>query len=99
MGLFNEICHPAFPEVKEITPKRKKAISRCLPLVDGEVNDCREVFENFESSSLLKGETQGAHGVGGFDWLMKEDNFLRLKEGTYVDQKRISGSIDGDVPF
>ena len=48
------------------------------------MEDFRKLFENAESSSFLKGT--GGGWKASFDWLIKEDNLLKVLEGNYADK-------------
>ena len=75
---FNSIC-TSLPKVKEITEKRKKTIR--ARLVQYPKEQIEEVFAIAEASDFLK----GANGKwkATFDWLMNENNFVKVLEGNY----------------
>lgn len=80
--LYHSIC-VSFPTLRAVSEKRKKAVAKLLKTYNME--DFRKVFENAESSSFLKGT--GGGWKASFDWLIKEDNLLKVLEGSYADKK------------
>ena len=77
--LYNSTC-VSLPKVKAMTEKRKKVISARLK--DHDMNELSQAFEMAENSEFLK------HGAGtwpgaNFDWLMNENNLVKVLEGNY----------------
>ena len=83
IGLYHSIC-VSFPTIRAVSEARKKAIHKILGKYT--LDDLKSVFENAEKSSFLKGVDGG--WKASFDWLMKEDNFLKVMEGNYADKSR-----------
>lgn len=81
--LYHTICI-SFPTIRAVSEKRKKAVAKLLKTYSME--DFRKVFENAESSSFLKGADGG--WKASFDWLIKEDNLLKVLEGNYADKPK-----------
>lgn len=79
--LYHSICI-SFPTIRAVSEKRKKAVAKLLKTYSME--DFRKLFENAESSSFLKGT--GGGWKASFDWLIKEDNLLKVLEGNYADK-------------
>ena len=79
--LYHSIC-VSFPTIRAVSEKRKKAVAKLLKTYSME--DFRKLFENAESSSFLKGT--GGGWKASFDWLIKEDNLLKVLEGNYADK-------------
>lgn len=79
--LYHSICI-SFPTIRAVSEKRKKAVAKLLKTYSME--DFRKLFENAESSSFLKGTDGG--WKASFDWLIKEDNLLKVLEGNYADK-------------
>ena len=81
VDLYHSICI-SFPSVRSLSDARKKAIKARLKTYT--LDDFRQVFENAEASSFLKGADGG--WKASFDWLIKEANMLKVLEGNYVDK-------------
>ena len=97
-NMFNRICI-SYPRVRGIDGKRRQLVSgRWTSYPDLEV--FRQVFENAESSSFMKG--QGRNGwTADFDWMMKPSNFQKVLEGNYNDRPQGAAGVpqqEGD-PF
>ena len=76
--LFHETC-VSFPKVTVMTEKRKKAITSLLK--KHPIEQIEEVFLLAESSDFLKGVN--GKWKATFDWLMNENNFVKVLEGNY----------------
>ena len=84
IDLFNEICL-SYPKVKVISEKREKEILTRLETYS--LEDLGTVFTNSESSSFMKGKNdRGWYAT--FDWIMDENNFVKILEGNYADKGR-----------
>ena len=83
VDLYHSICI-SFPSVRSLSDARKKAIKARLKTYT--LDDFRQVFENAEASSFLKGADGG--WKASFDWLIKEANMLKVLEGNYVDKQQ-----------
>ena len=81
VDLYHSIC-TSYPSVRSLSDARKKAIKARLKTYT--LDDFRQVFENAEASSFLKGADGG--WKASFDWLIKEANMLKVLEGNYVDK-------------
>lgn len=81
--LFNSIC-ASYPQVKQLTENRKKAIKARLKTYNPE--DFETVFRNAESSAFLKGRNK-RNWSATFDWMMQDANFAKILEGNYSDAK------------
>ena len=88
--LYHSIC-VSFPTLRAVSEKRKKAVAKLLKTYSME--DFRKVFENAESSSFLKGA--GGGWKASFDWLIKEDNLLKVLEGSYADKRGRKEAVPG----
>jgi DNA-binding MarR family transcriptional regulator len=84
IDLFNTICI-SFTKVKGITSNRKREILSRLESYS--LEDMKTVFMNAESSPYLKGKNDRGWSPN-FDWMLKEDNFVKLLEGNYADRGR-----------
>lgn len=78
---YNRIC-VSLPKVTAITDKRKKAIKARLKQYS--MVEIEEVFLLAERSDFLKG-TNGKWNAT-FDWLMNENNFVKVLEGNYENK-------------
>jgi hypothetical protein len=76
--MYHRICI-SLPKLREVTDKRKTVIKARLKQYSME--QIEEVFILAEASDSLK----GANGKwnANFDWLMNENNFVKVLEGNY----------------
>lgn len=80
VDLYNSTCK-SFSKVMALTDKRKKAIKSMLNrYTESEV---LKVFEKAEASDFMK-----SGSWCGFDWLMKEANFVKVIEGNYDNKQK-----------
>lgn len=78
MERFNRIC-VSLPKATALTEKRKKVINARLK--QHSMVEIEEVFLIAESSDFLKGVN--GKWKATFDWLMNENNFVKVLEGNY----------------
>ena len=80
LSLYHEVCSK-LSKVAKLSGKRKKAIDKmfCLGYT---LKEMKQVFEMANNSNFLCGQVTDFRA--NFDWLMKEDNFLKVLENTYV---------------
>ncbi len=64
--------------------KTKKIIALMFSL-GYSLEDFKKVFENTQKSSFLCGKSGNQGWKANFDWLITEDNFLKVLEGSYQD--------------
>lgn len=84
IDLYHTIC-VSYPKVKVVSAKREKEI---LAMTEAySMEDIRTVFENAESSSFMKGKNDRGWSAK-FDWMMIENNFVKILEGNYADKGR-----------
>ena len=81
VDMYHDICK-SFPAVRSLSDARRKSIKARLK--DYTMDDFRQVFQNAEASSFLKGLDGG--WKASFDWLIKEANMLKVLEGNYADK-------------
>ena len=89
VDLYHDICK-SYPSIRSLSDARKKAIKARLKTYS--LDDFRQVFENAEGSSFLKGEDGG--WKASFDWMIKEANMLKVLEGNYADKGK-KGKVPG----
>ena len=80
---YNRICH-SLPKCTTLSAKRKKALharfeSKFRPA------DFIEVFKKAEASDFLSG--RNTKWKANFDWLINENNLLKVQEGNYDNRK------------
>ena len=85
LSLFNEVC-VSLPPAKELTEGRKTLLSSRLGGRENALEVAREAFAKAEGSDFLTGRDRAAKRTFDFDWLMKENNFTRVLEGTFDDK-------------
>lgn len=81
---YNEIC-VSLPKVRSITNARKLRIQKLLR--DYGFEAIIDVFKKAEESDFLSGRN-GRWQNCGFDWLIKENNFIKVMEGTYDNRDK-----------
>lgn len=79
---FNRIC-VSLPKISALTKKRKNIINARLKQYS--MVEIEEVFILAEASNFLKG-TNGKWNAT-FDWLMNENNFVKVLEGNYNNKQ------------
>ncbi|WP_069649662.1 hypothetical protein [Caloranaerobacter ferrireducens] len=87
--LYNNICK-SLPQVKKLTDKRKRTIKARWK----QYNDLSiyvEVFKKAEESDFLSGRSGKWSGCN-FDWLINENNMIKVLEGNY-DNKETKETI------
>ena len=88
--LYNEIC-VSFPRLTTLSDSRKKAIKARLNKYT--VEDLKKVFEKAEASDFLKGSNI-RNWQANFDWLIKDSNFAKVKDGNYDNKKSVKKDND-----
>lgn len=93
IDVYNETC-VSLPSVQKLTDKRKRALKSITKKFS--VEDLKTVFKKAEESSFLNGSSDKWSGAT-FDWLIKEDNIVKVLEGNYDDKvSRRKASYDLD---
>ena len=93
IDVYNETC-VSLPSVQKLTDKRKRALKSITKKFS--VEDLKTVFKKAEESSFLNGSSDKWSGAT-FDWLIKEDNIVKVLEGNYddkVSRKKASYDLD-----
>lgn len=67
------------PSIKKVNDKRKKAILNILNGFDE--SEVKQVLDNFSNSDFLLGKKTDFKA--NIDWILKEDNFIKILEGKY----------------
>lgn len=78
IDLFNSIC-VSLNKVRNLTDTRKKKIKSAYKLLNG---DYEGLFKRVEESDFLSGRS-GKWDKCGFDWIMKQENMVKVLEGNY----------------
>ena len=84
IDLYHTICK-SYPKVKVLSGKREKEILARMDTYS--LEDMRTVFTNAESSSFMKGKNDRGWAAN-FDWMMNENNIVKILEGNYADKGR-----------
>jgi len=85
LDAYHKILVPPFPQVLKLTPKRKKYLRTCWE--QHKTIQCLEWWEQFfdriSKSKLMYDikREDGSYWGADFDWIIKEDNFVRIAEG------------------
>ena len=94
IDVYNETC-VSLPSVQKLTDKRKRALKSITKKFS--VENLKTVFKKAEESSFLNGSSDKWSGAT-FDWLIKEDNIVKVLEGNYDDKvSRRKASYDLDA--
>ena len=78
IDLFNSIC-VSLNKVRNLTDTRKKKIKSAYKLLNG---DYEGLFKRVEESDFLSGRS-GKWDKCSFDWIMKQENMVKILEGNY----------------
>ena len=84
---YNETC-VSLPRVRSLTDKRKRSLKSLLKTYSKE--ELKEVFKKAEDSDFLSGRTDKWSGAT-FDWLIKEENIVKVLEGNYDNRMSHGG--------
>lgn len=90
INLYHEVL-PASPRIKDWTPARAASLkARWNEGTDRQTLDYwRGLFEYISGIPFLTGRTPGSNGhkpfVLSLDWLLKAENFAKVREGRYED--------------
>ncbi len=81
IDLFNSVC-VSLPRVLELNPQRYHLLEQASK----SITDFGELFIRTERSDFLTGRSGKWDGCC-FDWLLKPENLLKLREGKYDNKK------------
>lgn len=88
--MYNDTC-VSLPKVLKISSSREKAIKARLKKYS--IDDFKKLFELAEASDFLKGSND-RNWIADFDWLMKDNNFIKTLEGKYNNKSTASGGAE-----
>lgn len=85
---YNQVC-VSFPRCTTMSESRKKAIK--ARFTSGyTLEDFKKVFVKAEGSSFLKGRND-RNWTATFDWMIKDGNMAKIREGNYDDHDAGAG--------
>ena len=87
IDLYNSLC-TSLTKVQGATAERKHNVALLLKKYN--YLQIEEVFKKAQECPFLCGKGERG-GKASFDWLIREDNFLRVYEGAYGTQKKQPG--------
>ena len=93
MDSYNECCH-SLPKVRKLTDRRKRLIEKAEGLLGD--NSFEELFRRVENSDFLSGRSEKWTGCS-FDWLLREDNLVRVLEGVFDNPVRCDFQRSYDI--
>lgn len=88
VDIYNVKC-TSLPKVKQITDKRKKTL-RIRWKKYNDINIYHQLFQMAEESDFLSGRNGKWTGCN-FDWLINENNMVKVLEGNYKNKGKKSG--------
>jgi len=84
VDLYHDTC-VSYPRVRTLSDKRKKAIKARLKKY--KLDDFEILFQKAEASSFLKG-SNSRNWNADFDWLIGDNNMVKVLEGKYDDKQK-----------
>lgn len=81
LALFKEHC-PSYTQPKKLSQEVRNNLRRLISKYS--LDDIQAVFAKAESSRFLQGKTKGGWRAA-FDWIIREDNFIKILNGNYDD--------------
>ena len=88
--MYNETC-VSFPKCTALSESRKKAIKARFNS-GYTIESFKTLFEKAQKSSFLKGKNN-SNWSANFDWLIKDNNMVKVLDGNYDDKEEfINGS-------
>lgn len=82
---------PSLRKIGSLTPKRKQRLKKLLSRYT--VEQIMLAFDKAQASAILRGECNGKgyeSFLAGFDWIVNENNFVKILEGKYDSRSRPS---------
>lgn len=92
MQWYNEYCKE-LSVIRKLTDKRKKAISQLFK--NYSEDDIKQVLINVSNSNFLLGKVTDFKA--GLDWILNENNFIKILEGRYNSKPKTSKQISSDM--
>lgn len=90
--LFNSICK-SFPNIEMLTHARRSRIDALMESYTEE--QIKAAFEKVERSDFLKGKSSKNGWKASFDWIIEEDNFVKILEDAYSNSmSKKASSLD-----
>ena len=86
VDLYHQIC-VSLPKLRELNPSRTQAI-RNRWNKNPDIKHFLELFKRVEKSDFLTGKTERPWLGCNFDWIMKLQNFNKILEGNYDNDRR-----------
>lgn len=93
---YNSICK-SLPKVKARSKTREKSI-KAFYIKLKSIEKIKELFSMVEASDFLTGR-DGKWGNCGFDWIIKESNYIKILEGNYANKSNYRNSNKGKLRF
>lgn len=90
IDLYHKIC-TSFSRVTTVSENRKNTLKKLMK--NFSVGQITEVFETAEKSDFLRGINKNGWKAN-FDWIIKENNFIKILEGNYNNPQK-TGNNDG----
>lgn len=82
---------PSLRKIESLTPKRKQRLKKLLSRYT--IEQIMLAFDKAQASAILRGECNGKgyeSFLAGFDWIINENNFVKILEGKYDSRSRPS---------
>ncbi|HHW80407.1 MAG TPA: hypothetical protein GX746_01720 [Bacteroidales bacterium] len=86
VDLYNQLC-TSLPKVKNVTDKRKKTLQARWKTYN-DISTYEKVFQMAQASDFLSGRN-GRWTSCSFDWLINENNMIKVIEGNYENKKQV----------
>lgn len=94
VSLFNKICLN-LPKVSKLSKKRTQLLTKLFKAGYTQ-QEFKQVFEMANNSDFLCGKTANSTFRANFDWILNENNFIKVLEGNYAnfDNQNLSDGIN-----
>ena len=96
VDLYNQYC-TSLPKAKTITDKRKKTL-RTRWKTYNDISTYEKVFQMAEESDFLSGRNGKWTGCN-FDWLINENNMVKVLEGNYENKEQPKQALNKKMDF
>ena len=87
LNLYHQTCTPPLPKIRELNPSRKQAV-RNRWNGNPDIKYFLELFKKVNASDFLCGRTEKPWLGCNFDWIMKLQNFNKILEGNYDNDRK-----------